>query len=207
MLGTLRLGVLESLLYTTMADVLPNYQEMFPLVELEVKMGRTRDLMTWLRENKLDLVYYSGDRTTAPELTCSYCRQEQIVFVAPPAHPLAGKRIAPEDFFEQPLLVTERSGICYQRLKSLADTRGIVLHHAMEVDNTKVLLDLVAQGTGCAFLPEYAVAEDVASGRVVRLEVDTPQETYYSQIVSPKNKWVPPYQHGLVELIRQTRPE
>ena len=207
MLGTLRLGVLESLLYTTMADVLPNYQDMFPLVELEVKMGRTQDLMTWLRENKLDLVYYTGDKTTAPELTCSYCRREEIVFVAPPTSPLAGRKISPEVFMQQPLLVTERSGICYRRLKALADTRGIVLHHAMEVDNTKVLLELVAQGTGCAFLPGYAVARDVEAGRLVQLEVDTPPEIYYSQIVSPKNKWVPPYQHGLVELIRQTRPE
>lgn len=207
MQGTLRLGVLESLLFTTMAEVLPKYQELFPLVELEVKMGRTQDLMTWLRENKLDLVYYTGDRTTAPELSCSYCRQEQIIFVAPPDHPLVGRKIKPEDFFAQPLLVTERSGICYRRLKALADSRGIVLRHAMEVDNTKILLELVAQGTGCAFLPAYTVAGDAEVEHVAVLDVDVSPEYYYSQIVSPRNKWIPPYQIGLVELIRQARPE
>lgn len=205
--GTLRLGVLESLLFTTMAQVLPRYQEQFPLVELEVKMGRTRDLMTWLQENKLDLVYYSGDRNTDPALTCSYCRRERIAFAAPPDSPLIGRTVPLEEFLAQPLIVTERSGVCYRRLKAMAEDRGVILRHAMELDNTKAIVKLVSQGTGYAFLPEYAVRPDAEAGRLAILEVDVPDQLYDSQIVSHRNKWAPPYQTGLVELIRQVRPE
>lgn len=207
MRGTLRMGVLESLLFTTLSEVLPRYQDLFPLVELEVKMGRTRDLMTWLGENKLDLVYYSGDRSTDPSLVCGYCRQERLAFVAPPDSPLAGRRVSLEEFLQQPLIVTERSGVCYRRLKAMAEERGVVLHHAMELDNTKAILELVSKGTGCAFLPGYSVTRAVEDGRLTELDVDVEPQTYFSQIVCHRNKWAPPYQTGLVELIRQTRPE
>ena len=207
MRGTLRLGVLESLLFTTLAEVLPRYQDLFPLVELEVKMGRTRDLMAWLGENKLDLVYYSGDRNVDPELECGYCRQERMAFVAPPDSPLVGRTVPLESFLQQPLIVTERSGVCYRRLKALAQERGVAVHHAMELDNTKTILDLVAKGTGSAFLPWYSAVQEVEKGRLAELEVDVPMQTYYSQIVYHRSKWSPPYQTGLVELIRQARPE
>ena len=207
MRGTLRMGVLESLLFTTLSEILPRYQERFPLVELEVKMGRTKDLMTWLRENKLDLVYYSGERNADPEMACSYCRREQMSFVAPPDSPLAGRTVSLEEFLSQPLIVTERSGVCYRRLKALAEARGFAVHHAMELDNTKAILELVSKGTGCAFLPQYSVVRDVEKGMLTELDVDVPVQGYYSQIVSHSGKWAPPYQSGLIELIRRARPE
>lgn len=207
MRGTLRLGVLESLLFTTLTEVLPKFQAQFPLVELEVKMGRARDLMTWLKENKLDLVYYSGDRTADPELACSYCRQERMTFVAPPDSPLADRRVSLEEFLAQPLIVTERSGVCYRRLKALAEAREISVRYAMELDNTKTILELVSKGSGCAFLPGYAVHREADAGLLAELDVDVDEQTYYSQIVYHRSKWAPPYQTGLVELIRQARPE
>ena len=207
MRGTLRLGVLESLLFTTLSEILPQYQERFPLVELEVKMGRARDLMTWLRENKLDLVYYSGEKNADPELTCGYCRQERMSFVAPPGSPLAGRTVPLEEFLEQPLIVTERSGVCYRRLKALAEQRGLTVCHAMELDNTKAILELVSRGTGCAFLPGYSIVEDRERGSLTELTVDVPEQTYDSQIVCRRGKWSPPWQTGLVDLIRQVRPE
>ena len=207
MRGTLRLGVLESLLFTTLSEILPLYQARFPLVELEVKMGRTRDLMTWLRENKLDLVYYSGEKNADPELTCGYCRQERMTFVAPPDSPLAGRTVPLEEFLEQPLIVTERSGVCYRRLKALAEQRGLTVRHAMELDNTKAILELVSRGTGCAFLPGYSILRDRERGSLTELTVDVPEQTYDSQIVCRRGKWSPPWQTGLVDLIRQVRPE
>lgn len=207
MRGTLRLGVLESLLFTTLAEVLPQYQTKFPLVELEVKMGRTKDLMAWLRENKLDMIYYSGEKNVDPELNCSYCREERMTFVAPPDCGLDEEKISLETFLQQPLIVTERSGVCYRRLKQLADERGLPLRHAMELDNTKAILQLVSKGVGCAFLPGYSAAQDAEQGRLVELNVDVPPQRYYTQIVSHRGKWAPPYQTGLVELIRQVRPQ
>ena len=205
--GTLRLGVLESLLFTTLTEVLPRYQELFPLVELEVKMGRTKDLMAWLRENKLDLVYYSGDKNADPELACSYCRKERMSFVAPLDSPLAGRTACLEEFLAYPLIVTERSGVCYRRLKALAEERRIPVRHAMELDNTKTILELVARGAGYAFLPGYSVAREVENGVLTELDVDVPAQTYYSQIVSRSGKWASPCQTGMVELIRQAKPE
>lgn len=206
--GTLRVGVLESLLFSVLTNVLPQYNQSFPNVEVQVKMGRASDLLLWLKENKVDLVYYSHDQNRDPELCCCYSRREQLTFVAGPDHPLCReKQVSLQTLLQQPLIVTERSGICYQRLRALAAERGLTLQDTVEVDNTRAISEMVAQGMGCAFLPEYSVSRDVRHGTLRVIPVEIPPQTYYSQIVYRKDKWAAPYMQALIEKIRQARPE
>ena len=206
--GSLRVGVLESLLFSTLTEVLPRFKARFPLVELQVKMGRAKDLLRWLKENELDMVYYSHDLNRDPELVRCYCRRETLTFVAHPDHPLTGRpNVSLKALLEQPVLTTERSGLCFQRLQHLAADRGLRLQHAVEVDNTKAISDLVSSGMGCSFLPRYAILSELASGRLAEVFPDVPEQTYFSQIVCHRDKWIAPYQTALLGLIREHRPE
>ena len=58
--GVLRIGVLESLLFGTMQDLLPQFRSAHPQVELQLKMGQTAELLQKLKENELDMVYLSA---------------------------------------------------------------------------------------------------------------------------------------------------
>ncbi len=206
--GTLRIGVLESLLFSVLTEVLPQYNRAFPNVEVQVKMGRAADLLLWLKENKVDLVYYSHDQNRDPELCCCYQRLEQLSFVAARDHPLCReKTVSLRTLLGEPMIVTERSGICYQRLRALAAEENLSLQDTVEVDNTRAISDMVARGMGCAFLPEYSVLQDIQGGKLRKLPVEIPPQTYYSQIVYRKDKWAAPYMQVLIEQIRQARPE
>lgn len=206
--GTLRVGVLESLLYSVLTELLPSFKAAFPKVDLQIKMGRAAELLTLLRENKVDLVYYSHNRTTDSDFTLCYCRRETLCFIAPPDHPLGKSLHVPlAAFLQNPVIVTEQSGICYQRLSTLAGKLNLELQHTVEVDNTRVIADLVSHGMGCAFLPRYSVLSDLNSGRISEVHVDLPEQVYYSQIIHHRGKWLAPYASALIDLIRQHRPE
>lgn len=206
--GTLRVGVLESLLFGPLTALLPTFRAAHPNVDLQLKMGQTAELLRDLKENKLDMVYLSADLNTDPDLQCCYRRQEERVFIASPTHPVAGKCNVPmAQLLGYDFIVTERTGICYGRLRELAARQGALLKDTVEVDSTAVITELVAKGMGLAFLPAYAVAQAIEDGRVVRVDADVPPQTYYSQILCHKSRWMSPFMTGLVDAVRATYPE
>ena len=207
MAGTLRVGVLESLLFSVLPGILPTFKREFPNVEVQLNMGQAEYLLTQLKQNRLDMVYLSADRNTDPELCCAYQRREELVFLTAPDHPAANRRIGAAELFEYEFLVTERSGICYRRLRELAASRRLTLRHGMVVDSTVVIASLLKQGMGLAFLPEYSVWQQLERGELARVAVQLPRQTYYSQLLYHKSKWLAPFMEQFIALLREARPE
>lgn len=206
--GTLRVGVLESLLYGPLLPLLPAFRAQYANVDVQLTMGQAAELLRDLKENKLDMVYLSADLNTDPDLRCCYRRREERIFIAAPTHPVAGKaNVSMAELLGYDFIVTERTGICYGRLRELAAQQGALLRDTVEVDSTAVITELVAKGMGLAFLPAYSVARPIADGKVVRIDADVPPQSYYSQILCHKSRWMFPFMTGLVDAVRATRPE
>lgn len=199
--GTLRIGVLESLLFSKLLDVLPQFKQRFPKVELRLKMGQTEELIRQLKQNQLDLVYLSADLNTDRELSCCCHRQEKIVFICSPEHRFAGKRVSATELLGESFVVTERTGVCYGRLQTLAAQNNMVLRDFVEVDSTIAITELVRKGMGIGFLPEYSVEKHVTEGLLKKISADVPAQTYYSQILCHKKRWLSPLMTGFVEMI------
>ena len=201
--GTLRVGVLESLLFAAMLDLLPDFRSAFPNAELQLKMDQTTELVQQLKENRLDMVYLSADLNTDPDLQCCYRRREELVFLCAPDHPAAKKTL--KELWNYEFVVTERTGICYGRLLELAAKHDAVLRTCVEVDSTVAIIDAVQRGLGIGFLPQYAVQKQLKTGRLVRLETNRPPQYYYSQILCHKQHWMSPLMEGMIRIITQNR--
>ena len=204
--GVMRVGVLESLLFSTLADILPHYARQWPNIEIQIKMGRTKDLLKWLRLNQLDMVYLSDDLNSGPDFFCAHQHEETLAFVSGPNHELAGReQITVEEFFSHPLVVTERSGIVYRKLQSLAHSCGMLPKNSLVVDNTKAIAEILKNSEGLSFLPEYSVRRDIESHALVKLNVNVAPQIYFSQIIYHRGKWMAPFMEGLIDLIRWSK--
>ena len=130
------------------------------------------------------------------------------MFFAPPSHPLAGQRKIPlAEFLSYDIVATERSGFCYPRLSELAASQHLLLRHRFMVDSTSAVAELVSRGMGLSFLPEYSIIKHIKEGRLVKLDVDVPPQSYFSQILYHKDKWIAPFVDGFVDIVREIRPE
>lgn len=203
MRGTLRIGVLESLLFSNLLEVLPRFKEKFPKVDLRLKMGQTEELIRSLKQNQLDLVYLSADLNADRELVCCYQRRESIVFICSPAHRFAGKKVSATELLGEPFVVTERTGVCYGRLQALAAQNNMLVQDSVEVDSTVAIVALVQKRMGLGFLPEYSVEKHLRNGVLTKLSTDIPEQTYYSQILCHKKRWLSPLMAGFIETIAQ----
>ena len=57
--GTLRIGVLESLLFSGVLGILPEFRSEYPKVDVMIKIGQASDILDTLRQNQLDIAYIS----------------------------------------------------------------------------------------------------------------------------------------------------
>ena len=146
-----------------------------------------------LNHNEADLVLTLDSRIYDAEYVIIHEKQVETYFVAAPNSPLAGReRVGPEELPAQPFLLTEKN-MSYRRLldQQLA-ARSLELRPVLETGNVELIRALARQGAGCAFLPEYAVAEDLAAGRLVQLAVEGLEIEIWQQLLCHRDKWISP---------------
>ena len=206
--GVLRIGVSESLLISVFKDLIPEFKSKFKNVELRIRSGHTVDLLEQLKQNNLDLLFVSKIKNSDPDLKCYYARREHSVFVCGTNYEKEiGKNITSENIFKHNFITTEREGMYYTALSKLAAERNALVKDWIEVDNVLVITELIKRGLGIGFLPEYLVSDDIEKGNLVKLGVEEITESYYSQILCHKDRWVTPFMLELINMLKRTRPE
>ena len=88
--GRLRIGIHALIPCSFLAELIGQYREDHPGIEVEIAEGTARDAVMQLRADRLDIVFLAG----APELPDCHTRRiwsEPLLAVLPEGHPLAGE--------------------------------------------------------------------------------------------------------------------
>ncbi|MDU4171272.1 MAG: HTH-type transcriptional regulator MetR, partial [Citrobacter freundii] len=143
-----------------------NFRANWPQVEMDFKSGVTFDPQPALQQDELDLVLTS-DILPRSGLHYSPMFDFEVRLVLAPDHPLASKtQIAPEDLASETLLI-------YPVQRSRLDVWRHFLQPAgvspslKSVDNTLLLIQMVAARMGIAALPHWVVESFERQGLVV----------------------------------------
>lgn len=207
--GKLNIGVAESLLLSSVIDIIPRYRTIYPQIEIQLKSGPSvAFIVDSLKQNIFDLVYVSHNLNRDPQLTCHYKRKESIIFVTQPSHPLASqKKIPLKHLFSFLFIGMERTGYLNQQLEHLARKVGATPQFSVIVENLTVVLKILKNYGGIALLPVYSVRDELSEGSLVTTDVDMPPQEYYSQVLMNAKKWISPYAAAFIELIKEYAPE
>lgn len=153
-----------------------------PDVELAVRSGTTRELLTELESHRLDLLLANAPAPRdARGVWHSYLLDEQPVSLVGPPRPEAPPLRFPDDLATQPLLLpSPDSGIraAFDRLLALADIRPVV---AAEVDDMAMLRLLARESDALTLVPPIVVRDELRSGALVeRCRVPDLHESFYA---------------------------
>lgn len=204
--GSLTVRVPESLCAWRMGGVVAEFRRLFPQVALSLTACAHDGLEQDLRQGVTDLAFLMSDSVRAGDMLVEALGVEPLVLVAAPGHPLAGsKRIRPDDLRSQ-TLVLSRADCSYRRMfEALLDERGVARAAGVEFSSASALKGAVLSGLGLTLLPELAVREDVAAGRLAVLRWDAkaggPLETAVLML-RHKDKWLAPPLAAFMDLAR-----
>ncbi|MDO4267866.1 MAG: LysR family transcriptional regulator [Eubacteriales bacterium] len=191
--GTVRIAMADSLCTWLFCRHLADFHKRYPQISLTVVSGRTEDMFRMMNQNQVDMVYtldghiYDSQYVTVMEAPAA------VSFIAAADSEIGKKRrVTVEDLKKEPLILTEKD-ISYRQLldRQLARTSQ-ELSPYLEVANTGLICQLVEQGAGISFLPDFVTDAAVAAGRVARLHIPQLKVDIWKQLLYHRDKWVSP---------------
>ena len=92
----------------------------------------------------------------------------------------------------------------YRRLmdEKLA-SMSLAIEPLLEIGNTDLICTLIEQDMGVSFLPDYVTEKAVASGKMVRLHIDSFEIDIWKQLLYHKDKWVSPQMQIVMDYLSQ----
>jgi LysR family transcriptional regulator, hydrogen peroxide-inducible genes activator len=201
--GTLTIGVLPTIAPYLMPEVVAEFTERFPGVELLVHEETTARLLKLVQSYEVDLAIVSPPLLT-DRLETKFLLRDELLLALPPDHRLVHKkRITPADFAQERLIVM-KEGHCLgdQVLQfcELRQQRPVIRFRSAQLETIQ---SLVTAGLGISLIPTMAMLTGRNALPVYR---SFPQPKPYREIVAcwPQGR-VPSRAAGefLAALVRQ----
>lgn len=201
--GTLTVGAPESLCAYRLPALLRAYRQRFPQVKIILRPGLCWELRQNVRSGEFDVAFLLDERIEMNDLICESLKQENIVLVAPPGHPLTRRSsVMPQDLQTETVFLTE-TGCSYRSLfEQQVNARGVYLDQQLEFGSLEAIKQCVISGIGVAQLPEMVVQQELAEQKLTALRWGGKPFAVETQLLYHKNKWLTP---ALTEFLVMTR--
>jgi DNA-binding transcriptional LysR family regulator len=202
--GPLRIGAPESVLTYRLPEIISQFRNLYPKVELTFRPYADEWLTNSLESGKLDLAVWMRDVVECEQLTSLRLRAEKVLLVAEPLHELAAKnRVRPQDLAGQTLLLTEAGCAYRKKLDQLLSLLGIRPSNIIEFSSVEAIKQCASLGMGLALLPKIVVAEEIKRGQLITLAWVGPQLDIATHVVWHKDKWISPAVHAFISLVKE----
>lgn len=160
--GPLTLGTLETTAAIRLAPVLSGFIAEFPKVDLSLRTGTSRELVSDVISRRVEGAFVCGP-VKSPELTVEAIFQEELVLFSSPHVTTWEAALNTADL----RIIVLKAGCSYrERLERFLATRGLVAPRLLEFGTLEAIVSSVIAGMGVTLLPEAMIGK-VAFGREI----------------------------------------
>ena len=154
--GTLTIGVLPTIAPYLLPDVMADFAERFPGVEMLVQEDTTAALIKLVHGFEIDFALAShpiqDERLTVADLF-----SEELLLALPPGHPLTDKRTVTVADLEGERLIVMREGHCLgDQVLGFCDRRNVKSKITFRSAQLETIQALVSSGLGISLIPAMA---------------------------------------------------
>src|SRR5579862_294974 len=151
--------------------VLAEFRRLHPMIRIAVQRSLGSHVPGDVLRHNTELGVLTYD-PQEPQLHSIVAYLDELLFVVPPTHPLAGetqvsiRQLGAESFVAHIVSSPYREKViqAFQKYKT-------PLHMGVELPTLQAIKRFVAMGNGVAFLPEISVEDEIGRGELVRIPV------------------------------------
>ncbi len=175
-MGHIRIGVSNTLCRYIMVSYLKNYIEQYPHVKITIESQSTTHTMNMLEQQKIDLGLVVEPR---PQKNLVFMPVMEIedIFVASPSY-LDNLRLREgedADLFQSGnIMLLDRDNMTRRYIDDYMALNHIEPNNLLEVTTMDLLIEFARIGLGIGSVIREFVKEDLDSGRLVQIRLDTP---------------------------------
>ncbi len=163
--------------------ILPALLERFvadhPLVEVSVRTGHSEDIVDLVLSDEVQIGL--GRAIRHPELEMRPFHTEELVLVCAPGHPFAKRRnVVMEEVAAERMIMFDLTSSYYEITQAAFLAAGVRPRGLMELDSIEAAKKMVERGLGVALLPRSAVAREVETKALRRVNMKDAPPMYQS---------------------------
>ena len=163
-----------------------------PGVKLNLTVHNREQLLGQLANNLTDIAVMVRPPLEMDTLNESFAPHPYVI-VAPPDHPLAGKKKIPMSVLKrEPFVVREKGSDTWNSMEDGFGRHLQDLNIAMEIKSTETIKQAVIAGMGVGFLSAHTISLELQAGSLVVLDVENFPVMLNWYVVHRKNKRLPP---------------
>jgi LysR family nitrogen assimilation transcriptional regulator len=205
--GRVALGLPPSVARVLTVPLTRAFREKMPDAQLSISEGLTSAMQESLLNGRLDIALLYNMKPTSG-LEVSHLVQEELWLVRrrppglqedPPPPPIEFKDVA-----KLPLVIPSRPNAIRMLVESEMAAVGMRPHIALEIDGVTAILDLVADGAGCAILSRNAVTRSINPSAFSTQSISSPQLSIELSCVISSQRPSTETQKATLILIRET---
>ncbi|TJY42127.1 LysR family transcriptional regulator [Cohnella pontilimi] len=204
--GNLQIGTIESLIAFFLPPVFHRFRKSFPHITMQVRPLVDGESVQGVRSGQLDLGIILDRPIVADDVESVIIRQEPLVLVAEPRHPLRHeKSIDIQDLSGVSYIATETRCTYRAAFEQLFERCGVPYHIHHEFGSLEAIKQCVSLGLGIGLIPKISVTRDLEEGRLIVLPFSHPDITFYTQVIYHKKKWLDPAIRQLIDLLMEEK--
>ncbi|MFX3636483.1 MAG: LysR family transcriptional regulator [Candidatus Pristimantibacillus sp.] len=168
--GTLVIGAIDSLAAYFLPPYLQRLRHQFPELTIQLQPERESHIVNKVKEGEFDIGLLLDVKPADASLRCTVIREEPLVLVAPPDHPLCLlPKVELADLNGAELIISEESCIYRGMFEQVLKAHGVAFKIGFELGNPEAIKQIVINGLGIAMLPRMVVSEEINQGKLVAL--------------------------------------
>ncbi len=194
----------DSVCEVMLSEHYADFHHKYPGINLKFTTGDTSDMFKMLDRNEADIMLTLDSHVYQNDYIIAKEEHIDMHFVTSAASPFAGKKkISIYDIAQEPFLLTEK-GMGYRRVFDKAlEKKSIEIVPVLEVGRTDIIANLLEEGAGISFLPEFVTREKVKNGTLTYLDIKDIETDIWKQLIYHKNKWVSNCMKAFIEYVKE----
>lgn len=200
--GNLSISTIETLAAFFLPQYLQEFRQAYSNIHVSLEPGIEDRVIQAVKDGEADLGLILDPPFADPELNSILIRQEELVLVASPSHPLAQlKQVEWSDLSSQPMVVTEQGCTYRASFEKVLKARQVQYQLAYELGSMEAIKQCVVYGLGIAWIPKITVMTELEKGSLCTLAFSTSEFSFYTQLIYHKKKRMTPSMKYLIELL------
>ncbi|WP_309121202.1 LysR family transcriptional regulator [Paenibacillus sp.] len=200
--GELRIGGSDSLFKHYLLPHLEQFHEQHPGVKLHLNHGTTPEVITFLKEGRIDLGVVRMP-IVEPQLEVKESFQLQDCFVAGARYAeLRGKTLSLQELLRHSIILFSRNSRARMAITELFQHYGYSIKPEIEVGSVDLLIEFARRGLGISYVTREFVSKELEEGSLFEVRLDVPIPPSHVGIMTMRNMPLSRAASAFIELIR-----
>ncbi|HYA40030.1 MAG TPA: LysR family transcriptional regulator [Syntrophobacteraceae bacterium] len=202
--GSLTVRIPETFGVHCLPGVIKEFHNRFPRVQLNFITCAHEGLENDLRKGITDLAFLLAESISAADLDVEILGFHSVVLVASPHHPLASRKsVHTKDLGGETILLSKVDCSYRKVFEQVLEQEEAGRFSKIEFYSVEVIKKCLVSGVGITVLPEVAVRDEVAQGKLVVLPWSEGKIDVALLMIWYRDRWISPTLRAFMEVTKK----